>query len=69
MVDLRDVNIIKKEVYSVSYSDFIYTIGIQHVAKIEYHEPVGEGDRHFVDVHSDNGVITRVFAIDEIQFR
>ena len=33
------------------------------VVKIEYHQPAGEGDAHYVDVHFSNGGIRRVLDL------
>lgn len=44
-------------------------VGIDHtVTKIEYHQPAGEGDAHYCDVHIGNGTVRRVFRPDNIDF-
>ena len=35
---------------------------------IHYHEPSGEGDAHYCDVHFHNGTIERYFNPDWIKF-
>ena len=38
------------------------------VIKIDYHQPAGEGDAHYVDTHFSNGQLRRVFRPDCIDF-
>ena len=38
------------------------------VASIQYHEPSGEGDAHYIDVLISNGKRIRIFQPDEIEF-
>jgi hypothetical protein len=35
---------------------------------IEYHEPAGEGDAHYIDVKMDDGAVRRIFKPDEVIF-
>ncbi|MBQ6578980.1 MAG: hypothetical protein IJL91_14740 [Bacteroidales bacterium] len=39
--------------------------GSEDASKIIYHEPRGEGDRHYVDVYED-GSVRRIFDIKEL---
>lgn len=62
-----------KEIISVLFADntifntpFI-VLGNKGIDKILYHEPKGEGDKHFVDVFSDNRRI-RMFNMVSIEF-
>jgi hypothetical protein len=41
---------------------------LQLVESIEYHEPAGEGDQHYCDVHLDDGKIKRIFRPEAITF-
>lgn len=45
-----------------------YIIGEHDVDKIYYHEPLGDGDRHYVDVIFHNGDQIRAFNPTEIGF-
>lgn len=45
----------------------IMKVGRGNVKKIIYHEPVGDGDRHYVDVYCDD-VHSRIFKFDGIVF-
>lgn len=63
-----------REIYSVRVSDNLMVgttlliTGMHEITKIKYHEPRGEGDKHFVDVNFENGVTTRFFDVVSIQF-
>ena len=63
-----------REIYSVRVSDNLMVgtplliTGMHEIANIKYHEPCGEGDKHFVDVDFKNGVTTRFFDVVSIQF-
>lgn len=39
------------------------------ITSIEYHEPLGDGDRHYVDIHYSNDVIVRHFNIDSVGWK
>jgi hypothetical protein len=51
----------------VSENEDIYAP--QDADKIEYHEPCGEGDKHYIDVFYKDGIIRRIFAFTDIYFR
>lgn len=36
------------------------------IERLEYHEPVGEGDVHYVDVIMSEGTQRRIFRPDEV---
>lgn len=38
------------------------------VRQIKYHEPQGEGDQHYCDIHFDDGETERVFRPDIVVF-
>ena len=63
-----------REIYSIRVSDNMMVgtplliVGDNSIVKIKYHEPCGEGDKHFADVDFENGVTTRFFDIINIQF-
>ena len=42
------------------------TVGINDVTEIVYHTPLGEGDKHFVDIVCDDKRIYRTFQIEEL---
>lgn len=42
-------------------------VGKNDVISIEYHEPKGEGDKHYCDIEHESG-IRRVFNICSIEF-
>lgn len=44
-------------------------VGERGVTELIYHEPLGEGDRHYVDSYFDNGEIVRHFNFDSITIR
>ena len=44
------------------------TVGYNGVEKIDYHEPVGEGDKHFIDVFGKDGCVSRHFNINSVEF-
>lgn len=43
-------------------------VGLCGVTDIIYHTPIGEGDRHFIDVFIDNKRVYRQFNIDEVSW-
>lgn len=44
-----------------------YEVGKNNVKEIQYHTPVGEGDRHYCDIYFDNtDNVKRIFNINEI---
>jgi len=45
-----------------------YRVGSNHVVRIDYHIPKGEGDQHYVDVYRDDGRILREFHPTTIEF-
>ena len=45
-----------------------YEVGKNNVLSIEYHEPKGEGDRHYCDVTMEDGIINREFNLNSIVF-
>jgi hypothetical protein len=51
----------------VSENEDIYVP--QDVEKVEYHEPCGEGDKHYFDVFYKDGIIRRIFAFKDVYFR
>ena len=63
-----------RKIFSVRVSDNLMfetpllCIGIDDVVEIKYHEPQGDGDKHFVDVSFESGAIVRCFDIVNIQF-
>lgn len=40
----------------------------KNVLEIKYHTPIGDGDRHYVDVYYSNGRNHRKFNIESIGF-
>ena len=42
--------------------------GGEDVSEIKYHEPRGDGDRHYVDIY-EHGIVRRVFAIKELYWK
>ena len=46
-------------------TDVLVKVGEDGVDKIEYHEPKGEGDKHYCDVYREN-VVNRVFEPKEV---
>ena len=36
------------------------------ITSIEYHEPLGDGDRHYVDIYYSDGPIVSRFNIDSV---
>lgn len=38
------------------------------VTRLEYHQPMGEGDAHYVDVTFSDGEMRRIFRPDVIDF-
>jgi len=63
-----------KEVYQIRVSDNLMlgtpllSVGFHHITKMEYHSPMGEGDKHFVDVYLKNKDMIRFFDILSIRF-
>lgn len=48
-----------------------FEVGQKNVTSIEYHSPMGDGDRHFVDVNFDNGKTkysSRIFNLHSVVF-
>jgi hypothetical protein len=45
-----------------------YTVGKTTVTKIEYHSPMGEGDRHYCDVYCEDGCVMRIFNLNSVEF-
>lgn len=62
------------KVYSIRVSDnlmlgsSILIVGQRSITKMEYHYPMGEGDKHFIDVYFQNGTMERFFDVLTIQF-
>ena len=46
----------------------IYKVGVSGVLSIEYHEPQGEGDKHYCDVYLQDGTVQREFNLNRITF-
>lgn len=46
---------------------YSHTVGKNGVIDIIYHEPIGEGDKHFCDIHFENSY-TRVFNLNSVEF-
>ena len=44
------------------------TVDGEHVKEIKYHTPLGEGDKHFVDIYYTDGRCSRMFSIDYVRF-
>ena len=71
-VNLGEVD--DKEIQSVRISDNLLfgtpliQVGSNNVKTILYHEPKGEGDRHFIDVTTNDDATTRFFDILSIVF-
>jgi len=42
--------------------------GTKAVVEILYHYPMGEGDKHYIDVKFDDGSMSREFNINSIDF-
>ena len=40
----------------------------RHIEKMLYHTPIGDGDKHFVDVYFNNGECYRIFEPIKIKF-
>lgn len=49
-------------------TDVLVKVGKDGVDKIEYHEPKGEGDKHYCDVYRED-VVNRVFEPKEVIFK
>lgn len=49
-------------------TDTLVEAGKDGVEKIKYHEPRGEGDKHYCDVYKEN-VVNRVFEPKEVIFK
>jgi hypothetical protein len=47
----------------------VYSSGVGNVKEIEYHEPKGNGDKHYVDIYFNDGQIIREFDISFMNFR
>lgn len=41
----------------------------EDVKELQYHQALGEGDRHYVDVVLKNGYVQRHFVINAIEFK
>ena len=71
-IGLGEVN--DRKIFSVRVSDNLMfetpllCIENDDVVEIKYHEPHGEGDKHFVDVLFESGAIVRCFDVINIQF-
>ena len=48
----------------IEYESF--EVGKFGVKEILYHQPTGEGDRHYCDIFSDDGTQVRVFNLNKI---
>ncbi len=45
-----------------------YRIGSGEVGRIDYHEPKGEGDQHYADIHFNDGHMLREFRPTTVEF-
>lgn len=53
-----------REVIKIILSDDeILSIGENGLVKIKYHDPSGEGDKHYCDCYYENGTAIRVFDV------
>ena len=63
-----------RKIFSVRVSDNLMFetpllfVGVGDVTEIKYHEPHGEGDKHFVDISFESGAVVRCFDVINIQF-
>lgn len=57
---------VKKAVFNNGESYIV--VGECRVISIGYHEPRGEGDRHYIDVRYEGGKEKRIFDICELEF-
>ena len=65
---MKVVDNITYDRFSVSNYGFAI-VGQKGVIKIEYHEPVGNGDCHYCDIYFEGGTISRVFNLNEVVFK
>lgn len=47
---------------------FVYRVEERGVKEIEYHAPMGEGDRHYCDITLEDGTRRREFNINSVVF-
>jgi hypothetical protein len=64
---MSKVSCVTKE-FPVDGSIYSATKQVANVTKIDYHEPLGNGDVHYCDVHHSDGVVQRIFRPDFIEF-
>ena len=49
--------------------NFLYLrYDMEHIATIQYHMPIRQGDDHYCDVYFKNGQHKRYFNINEVEF-
>ena len=46
-----------------------YVVGEAGVKEIQYHTPLGEGDKHYCDVVFEDGLVRRIFNISSFVFK
>jgi len=45
-----------------------YCVDNKDVTSIDYHEPMGHGDKHYCDVYLEDGTMERVFNLNSVAF-
>lgn len=63
-----------KKVLSVTKDDVFFEVGqiifdSIFITSIEYHEPLGDGDRHYADIYYSDDTIVRHFNIDSVYWK
>ena len=46
-----------------------FEVGQEGVTEIIYQEPLGDGDKHYVDVHLEHGITSRQFNLNAVTWK
>ena len=65
--DANDLNVSSYSYYGEEGSECLVSLK-NGITEIRYHYPIGEGDKHFVDVYQDGKLAWRDFNIGTVTF-
>lgn len=64
--DLDNRNVIGFRTHRIDGTMYDLMIGQNNIKDMRYHTPIGDGDKHFIDVYYSDGSVKRFFDIVQI---
>ena len=64
---LDNRNVMGFRTHDIKGGMYDLVVGRDHVKDMGYHAPIGDGDKHFIDVYYDDGSAERFFDIVQIR--